>query len=235
MALADWSLLADAASSSSIKREPVTAAVVTPPNGGGTFTLAMHSLVNAAGVVGYYSALTNFAPTDSGADVTGTVSKAGSAGTLHSEFLFACLGGPNSTDNCYLLGLSDSEPAHIILRKGQLAYGCPDVAPGTQGVLRRSAATFAKGKWVHLKLEVIVQPNGDALINVYQSDLGAHVVGSPSWAAIAGMAAFTDDAAQINTGSAPLVAGRMGFAMVSAEINRIGAFDEITTARQILP
>lgn len=235
MSILDWATLSDNASSSSIVVSPVTSAVVPLPNGASNFVLAAHSLTNAAGAVGYYSGLTGFSPMAKTGDISGAVYKGGAGGSLHSEFLFVALDGQASTNHGYLLGLSAADPCHIVLVKGQLAYGIPDVAPGSQGVLRRSAATFAKGTWVHLKLEAILQPNGDVVLTCYQSDLSANLVTAPSWSAIPGMAAFTDDNAQINTGSAPLTSGRVGFGMVSAEINRIGAWAEVTTDRQVLP
>lgn len=232
MGQSDFSAVSDITSNSSIAREAVTAAVVPPPTGAGSFTFAAHSLVNAAGIAAFYSGLTDFSPMVSGGDVTGAVWKGGAGGNACSAFIFTCLNGQASTNSAYILGLSDSEPAHIILRKGQLAAGLPDVAPGTQGVLRRSTATYAKTTWVHLKLEAIEQPNGDVVLNVYQS---TGDVTSPTWVAIAGMAAFTDDVLQVNTGTAPIAAGRSGFGCTTAEINRIAAFSAVTTDRQILP
>jgi len=232
VASSDWSAISDITSSASIARGPVTDAVVSPPNGGDDFVYAIHSLTATAGVVAFYSALTNFTPMMKGGDITSALFKSGS---LCAAFIFCCLNGQASTNSAYMLGLSSDEQAHIVLRKGQMAGGLPDVAPGTSGVLRRSAATFAPDTWVHLKLEVISEPGGDVVINVYQNDLTLHTVDSPVWEVIAGMSSFTDDALQVNTGSAPITSGRIGFGSVSAEINRIAAFDEVTTARQTAP
>lgn len=235
MASTDWAEISDVTSTASIKRGSVTNATVTPPAGGGDFVYAIHSLTNSAGIVALYSALTNFTPMAKGGDITGAVMKAGAGGSDCAAFLFVCLNGQASTNSAYILGFSSDEPSHLVLRKGSLVLGLPDVAPGTQGVLRRSSATFSKDTWVHLKLEAISEPGGDVVINVYQSDLTANDVDAPVWAAIAGMGAFTDDALQVATGSAPLTSGRIGFGAVTAEINRIGAFAEVTTARQTAP
>lgn len=235
MASADWSPLSDQTSGSSIANGPATPAVVPTPNGGAAFVYAAHSLVNAAGVIGFYSALSGFTPMAKAGDVSGALWKGGAGGLSHSEFLFICLNGQASTNSCYMLGLSNAEPAHLVLVKGQLAGGLPDVAPGSNGVLRQSTATFASLTWVQLKVEAITEPNGDVVINCYQSDLTVNPVTAPVWTAIPGMAAFTDDALRVNTGSAPLTSGRVGYAMVSGDINRLGAFAQITTDRQILP
>lgn len=209
----------------------MTSAVVAPA-GGGSWVYATHSLVSAAGIVALYSGLTNFSPMAKAGDVSAAVYKTGS---LCSAFVFVCLNGQGSANSAYILGLSDDSPAHIVLRKGQIVNGLPDVAPGSQGVLRRSAATVADATWVHIKLEAISEPGGDVVLNVYQSDLSLYDVDAPVWAAVAGMASFTDDALQVNSGSAPLTSGRVGFGSVSSEINRIAAFDEIVTNRQTAP
>lgn len=236
MASADWAEISDAASSGSVKRGVVTSAVVTMVSGGSSYCYGMNSLVAASGVVASYSALGSFSPMAKLGDVNGALQKGtGAAGDEYSAYLFCGLNGQASTNSGYILGLSDSNPAHIILRKGPLSGGCPDVAPGTQGVLRRSTATYAKGTWVHLRLECIIEPSGDVVINCYQSDLGAHAVTSPSWVAIAGMAAFTDDFLQINTGSAPIPSGRIGWGATFSDIHQQPFFDQIVTSRQLTP
>jgi hypothetical protein len=235
MASTDFAPLSDNTAQSVIASGPVTSAVIPAPNGGGAFTYGIHSLSATPGVVGFYSALANFTPTAKAGDIASAIIKSGVQGSNHSEFVFVNLNGQASTNLCYMLGLSNTDPAHIILVKGQLAGGLPDVAPGTQGVLRRSTATYPLNTWVQVKLEAILQPNGDIVLNCYASSLAVNLVTAPVWVAIPGMAAYTDDFLQSNTGSAPLASGRMGWAMVSSDINRTGAFDEIQTDRQILP
>src|SRR5690349_12480754 len=127
MAQTDWSPLSDSASSSTIAVGAVPSSVVPMPNGGGSFVLAAHSLVNTAAVKGDYSALANFAPTSKGGDISAALYKGGAGGSLFSTFIFVSLNGQASTNSCYLLGLSDSEPAHLELRKGQLSGGLPDI------------------------------------------------------------------------------------------------------------
>ena len=126
------------------------------------------------------------------------------------------------------------DPHHIVLRKGALSDGLPDLVPGTQGVLRRSTATFAAGTWLHLRLDMIVNQNGDVLLQVFQNDLVAHPVGTaPSWQAVPGMDQFIDDALAVNSGSQPFTSGRAGFAFFTKDVTRRGVFDQVEVYRQI--
>lgn len=231
----DYTEISDAISTASTLRGVVTPAVVPAVNGGGAFAYAIHSITNSPGVVASYFNGSGFIPTSKGGDLPGALRKGGAGGSLFSAYLFVSLNGNASTNSAYVLGLSDTEPAHIELRKGTLATGLPDQGPGSNGVLRRSTATFALGTWVHLRLECVLEPTGDVVINVYQSDLSLRPVTSPVWVAIPGMAQFTDDFLQVATGSAPLPGGYMGFGSTMAEVNRIASFDQIVPARQLLP
>ncbi len=244
VASSDWQAIADELSSSSAPRGPVTSAVVTPPNGGGSFTMGIHTQDNSPGVVAYYSTLADFAPTAKGGTISGPLQKgSGGGGDKFSAFLFLCLGGTDSTDLAYMLGLDMSATPRLVLRKGQLAAGIPAVAPGSQGVLRRSAATYSIGAWLHLRLDAIKQPTGDITLQVFASNLGANAVGSPVWAAVPGLSDFTDDALGINcsllgisgSDALPLTSGRMGFGGYFADVNRNAYFDHVKPERQTLP
>jgi hypothetical protein len=137
-------------------------------------------------------------------------------------------------DKGYLLGLGDGDPHHIILRKGALADGLPDAPAGTQGVLSRSTGTFAPGTWLHLRLDMVVNQNGDVLLQVFQNDLTAHALGSaPDWQAVPGMDQFIDDALGINSGSAAFTSGRAGFGFFTKDVTRRGFLDEIEIYRQL--
>lgn len=235
MASTDYTFVDDAISAASIVRGVVTSAVIPMVNGGSSFAYAAHSLANSPGVVALYFNGASFVPTAKGADLSAAIYKGGAGGSLFSAYIFVCLNGTSSTNSAYILGLSDTEPAHLELRKGSLATGLPDQAPGTNGVLRRSTATFALGTWLHVRLECVLEPTGDIVCNVYKSDLTANVVTSPVWVAVPGMAPVTDDFLQVNTGSAPIAGGRMGIGTTMAEGNRIAAFDQIAPARQLTP
>ena len=137
--------------------------------------------------------------------------------------IFANLQGASVSDSGYILGLTEEEPSRIILAKGALTDG---LDPAGAGMLRLSSSSISKGTWVHLRLDVVEQPSGDVLLKVFQNDLSAHAVTSPSWAAISGMADITDDALAYETGTVPLTTGRMGIAArMGTESGRYVYFD----------
>jgi hypothetical protein len=151
-----------------------------------------------------------------------------------SPFLFIGLGGTDVTDQGYMLGLSDGDPSHLVLRKGTLVAGLPDVAPGGSGVLRRSTGEVAIDEWRHLRLDMIVNLNGDVRLQVFENDLSLHPIGgAPTWAAIPGMAEFVDDALGVNSGSLPYTSGRGGFGFASSDVTRRAYFDQIEVIRQL--
>lgn len=245
MSYSQWSLVSDALSSSSCAANPVTSGVVALPNGNdGSFVHGFHSITNDVGVVAYYSTQSGFAPTSKMGLISAAMQKGLGAGNdKHSPFLFAGLGGTSSTNMAYLLGLDESATPRIVIRKGQLANGIPAVAPGSQGVLRRSSTTIAIGTWIHLKLDAILQPGGDVLIQCFQNDVAANGIDSPVWEAIDGISDFTDDASGINSAllgitgsdSAPLTSGRMGFGTRVSDANRNSYFAHIGPEKQTLP
>lgn len=237
MGSADFAELGGNLSTGSVARG--VSAGVAPPNGGGTFAYVMNALVATPGAVGVYatpqSPNTNFNPTLLGADVSCAVQKGIANGNNgYSAFLFALLQNNTTSDLGYLLGLSDATPGHIELRKGILSTGLPDEAPGGQNVvLARSTSTVNVGTWAHLRLEAVVNANGDVVLNCYQSDLTANLVTAPSWVAIPGISQYIDDAAGINSGSLPYKAGRCGFGGTFAGVSRRAYFDQFTFAKQV--
>jgi hypothetical protein len=233
MAETDWTFLNDGLDAATVDRG-VTTGIARPP-GGGSFLFGMNSLSTAQGVVGLFTNQVNFAPMAKGGSIRGAVQRGVSGGPLNfAPFLFIGLQGPSVNDLGYLLGLGDGDPHHIVLRKGVLSAGLPDVPPGTQGVLRRSTATFLPGTWVHLRLDMIVNLNGDVLLQVFQNDLALHPLGgAPSWAAVPGMSEFIDDALGINSGSQPFTSGRAGFGFFTKDVTRRGFFDHLEVLRQL--
>lgn len=240
MAEADWTILDDSLDSATIDRG-VTAGIARP-SGGGTHVYGFNSRVIAAGASGLACALSGFAPTTKGGSVRGALQRGVSAGQLnYSPALYLGLQGPGVNDSGYLLGLSDEEPSRIVLVKGRLVDGVPAVAPGTQGVLRRSNATFPAGTWKHLRLDMIANPSGDVILTAWVNDLGAHPVDAPVWTRIGGFADtvnpdydFNDDALGVNSGSSPFTAGRMGFVFACRDIGRRGYFDHLECLKQNL-
>lgn len=213
------------------------------PSGGGTFAYGFNSVANVTGATILYVNLASFTPAAAGGYIAAAIQRAPSTGkTGFSPFLALCIGGTAVTDKAYMLGLGDGDPSHFILRKGAMSDGLPDVAPGTQGVLKRSTATYDAETYHHLKLEVVVNLTGEVVVNCYQNDLAVNAVTSPSWAAIAGMTSFVDDAMGIASGNAgltgadifPYTSGYQGFGMKVSNIGRRAYFDHVVAARQLV-
>ncbi len=233
MAETDWTLLNDGLDAAAVDRGVTTG--IDRPSGGGSFVFGFNSLSTAQGVVGLFTNQTNFAPMAKGGSVRGVLQRGPSGSPLNfAPFLFVGQQGPSVNDLGYLLGLGDGDPHHVVLRKGALSGGLPDVAPGTQGVLRRSTATAMAATWLHLRLDMVVNQNGDVLLQVFQNDLVAHPLNSaPSWQAVAGMDEFIDDALGINSGSQPFTSGRAGFGFFTKDVTRRGFFDHVEVYRQL--
>jgi len=234
MASTDWTALANSLDSSVVRRGVTGGA--TPPNGGGTFVYGMRSTIVVNGVVAFLTNQTNFAPTPSmkGGSVRGAVRRAPSGGSNGFQpFLYA--GGQNSDAAIaagYILGLTDGDPHRIVLVKGNLVNGCPDVTPGSQGVLRRSTGTFALGSWLHLRLDMRVNANGDTVLSVFQNDLATNPVSAPVWAAVPGLEQIIDDVLGANTGTPPFTEGRLGFGCRFSDTSRTVFFDHLECLRE---
>lgn len=230
MAETDWTELADDLSGSSLDRGVTTG--IARPAGGGSFIYGFNSLDVSVGAAGLFTNQAGFAPTDAlkGGSIRGAVQRGVSAGDKNfSPFLFIQGQGTSVNDICYMLGLSDNEPHKIVLAKSALVSGVPGetVDPTGVGVLSVSSGTFTKGTWLHLRLDCIVNVNGDVLLQCFRNDLGSNDVDAPAWVVEPGLANVVDDALQILTGSAALTAGRMGFGFQTKDVSRRGFFDHI--------
>jgi hypothetical protein len=140
--------------------------------------------------------------------------------------------GNSVNDQAYLLGLSDDDPHRVVLRKGTVTTGLPD-ADGP-GVLLKSSESFAQATWLHLRLDVIVNANGDVVLKVFRNKLDAHALGTPpDWQGVPGMAEFIDDHLGINSGSQPLTSGRGGFGFSVRDVTRRAYFDHLELYRQV--
>jgi hypothetical protein len=238
MAETDFTVASGSLNSSTVARG-VTAGT-TPPNGGGSFSFGFRSLTNDAGVVALYAngnVGAGFNPMSKGAEIRGALKKRTGGGMSGGAvFLFVGLQSTSVTALAYMLGLSDDAAPHLILRKGTLVGGLPDQSPGSGGVLARSTDTFAADEWVHLRFEVVQNPSGDVVLNVYRNDLTQNPVTAPVWEAVDGMSgvdggiaetAFIDDGIGANSGSLPLSGGRAGFGFYTSDSTRIGYVDHI--------
>jgi hypothetical protein len=231
MAGTEWTFLNGGLDVATVDRG-VTAGVARPP-GGGDFLYAFNSLAASQGAVGLFANLLDFAPMAKGGSIRGCVQRGPGGGpTGFSPFMFVGAQGPTVQDTAYLVGLSDDDPHRVVLRKGSISAGLP--GSDGPGVLLHSSESFVQGTWVHIRLDMIVNDNGDVVLQVFRNDLGAHPLGTPpSWQAIPGMPLFIDDALGINSGSQPLTSGRAGFAFAVKDVTRRGFFDHLEIARQV--
>lgn len=235
MAEADFTEAADSLGIGVIRRG-VTAGIAPPP-GGGSFVYGFNSDDVTPGAVALFANQVNFAPTpaNKGGSVRGCLRRGASGGNEgFAPFLFIGLQGTSVNDQCYMIGLADDDPSHIVLRKGVLANGLPDVAPPGSGNLRRSTITVAIDEWAHLRLDMIVNLNGDVRLQVFKNDLALHPLGgAPTWASIAGMTEFVDDALGVNSGSLPYTSGRIGYGFRSDDVTRRSYVDHLEILRQL--
>jgi hypothetical protein len=232
MAETNWTFLSNGLADSNVSRG--VSAGYTPPNGGGSYVFACHSLSAVNGVVGKRCNESGFNPIASGkgASVRGAIRRGG-GDTEIAPFLFAALDTADAAAGvAYMLGLAhDEEPGHLVLRKGDLASGLPE---SDAGVLRKSSGTYARDTWLHLRLDVIVQPSGDVVIQLFANDLGTNAVTAPTWDDIAGMADYTDDKNGINSGSLPYSSGGyVGIGYWTNDTGRHAWFDHVQIGRQL--
>ena len=149
-----------------------------------------------------------------------------------SPFLFIGCQGDSVNDTSYMLGLSDEDPFRIVLRKGAIAVGIPD--SDGNGVLLASGQSFRQAVWLHIRLDMIANQNGDVLLRCFSNDLQSRPLGEPpDWKPIPGMELFVDDVTGVNSGVPPLPSGRAGFAFAVSDVTRRGYFDHLEVARQL--
>lgn len=241
MAASDWTELASSLSTGDVLR--AASAGFEPPNGGGDFVYGFNSLTAAVGAVGSFTNLVNFAPMAKGGRITGVVQRGVSGGDLNfSPFLFIGAQGTDISDNAYMIGLSDESPHFIVVRKGAMSEGISDDDAGNGGVLAKGTISHLPGAWAHLRLDMVVNLNGDVVLLAFENDLAVNDVSSPVWTEIPGMAwtpnpstgrVYIDDAVGANSGSAPYLDGRVGYGFETADVSRRGYFDHITVHRQL--
>lgn len=232
MAQADWTTAINSLDAGSVKRGVTTGE--PRPNGGGNFVFGFNSVVTTAGAVALYAAQVGFAPMAKGMSIRGAIKRGASGGpTNFAPFLFAGLQANDVNAKAYLLGLDDDDPHRIVLVKGALVAGVPPVPPPTSGVLLQGTGTFLNDTWLHLRLDMIVNANGDVILQGFQNDLTAHAVTAPTWTAIPGVTQFVDDALGVNSGSAPFVSGYGGFGFQTKDITRRGFFDQLEIQKQL--
>ena len=247
MAQSDFTVLTASLSTTVCKRGPSTIFGAAP--GGTPDTHIFSTVSDVTGAAGlFYSRVSepDFNPVVAGATVEGVLYRDSSTGLGCSTFLFAGAQGTAITDSAYLIGLADADPAPIIIRKGPISQGIPDLTPdpAVNGVLMRTVETFSRATFVQVKMEVIVQANGDVILTGRLNDLTApgadvdtpsYVVPSGFEGTISAVTGFVDDFGQISTGTAPLVGGRAGFGFAADGLGRRGAIDVFRFARHAAP
>lgn len=242
MAQADHTECVDNLTSSSLKFIPGGGFTTAP--GGGGFCGAFKSLTATVGLSTRFFNAVGLAPAPKGGFIKGALRRGAGAGTNGcAVFVAICLGGTANTNLAYMLGLADGDTPHLVLRKGQLVGGLPDVEPGNQGVIWRSTDTFAIDAWIHVKLMAAVNANGDVVLSVWRNDLtapGASVllvdqnfIQEPGINSLAvSGSGITDDAAGINTGSPSLTSGRFGWGCWVGDVNRVAYIDHLEAVAQ---
>ena len=235
MAQADWAEFASSATTSQIERG--VSAGFTPPNGGGSFVYGFNSLVSTQGLaVAKYVDLANFNPIASGKGCSVRAALKRSTATDHSVFLIGQAQGTNVSHNAYLLGIEDAEPGKLVLLKGAIQNGTPE---GSSYQLAESNLPYTGGTWYHFRLDVIVNANGDVVLNVYENDLTVNTVTAPTWASVAGLGdpaagtpSFVDDALGVNSGTASYIGGGyIGYGFTSDALGRQGYIDHFVGYR----
>jgi len=215
----------------------VTAAFTPPPaNATNAFVFGFKSKASGGQAAALYYNATNYAPLrDDAANATGgsirLAMKRGVSVTPngYSVAIFINLQGTSVSDVGYLLGLSNDEPSSIVLAKLAPSSGL-DI--DSTNILRTSSATYTQDTWVQLRLDSIVNPNGDVVLKCFQNDLDNYKVDDPTWESISGMDDYIDDALAINSGSDPLAGGYMGFCCYSSILNGVALVDHLECYRQ---
>lgn len=232
MAQADWSTIANGLDATSLKRGVTNG--VARPSGGGNFCFAFNSSVSNAGAAGLLVNQTNFTPMAKGGSIRAAIRRGASGGPLNfAPMLFLGLQANDVNAAAYILGLDDDDPHRIVLRKGTLVTGIPAVSIGTSGILKQGTETHNNDVWLHIRLDMIANTNGDVILQAFQSDLGANPVTAPVWVPVPGCEQFIDDALGINSGSVPFSSGYGGFAFQTKDVSRRGYFDHLEVLRQL--
>jgi hypothetical protein len=202
------------------------------------FVFALHALQATIGVAGMYVDVSGYdpIPPGKGGSIRGALRRY-AAGADYAPMLGFISGTNVQTSPAYFLGLTASDPYQIALRKGTLAGG---LDPTGADILRISDESFTSNAlWFHLRLDVIINPHGDTVLNVKRNSLTTgEEVDDPNWQDVPGMESFTDDANGILTGGPPLITG--GLRGFKAHFNngaagRVSLFDHVEFFKQINP
>jgi len=245
MSQADWKDLTGTALDTGSIRRGVSSAFVVP-NGGSTFIYGLRALVSTTGAGGKYCDLADFKPIV-GAKKGGSVSvamKRLTSGITYAPFIGLLKGTDPATAIGYYLGLTQETSYKIGLFKGTPATGlsasAANLLPGRSSTATYTDVGDTAAAWHHLRLDVLSNPHGEVVLNVYKNNLDAvtgNPVTAPVWEAIPGISQFIDDPLGFWSGSAP---HEDGFYVVYGMYTNNGAgeacaFDHVVVQRQITP
>jgi hypothetical protein len=186
--------------------------------------------------------LANFTPVGGGGNKGASIRAAMKRYTAQDGYapFFGVVKGTDPTAEGYFLGLTEGASSYYLaLKKGSPASGLDATE---SSILRKSTAAFtASGDtaeaWFHVRLDVLVNPNGDVVLSVKQNDLDSNPVTTTPAAAVTGMDDYIDDAVGILTGSTPhqnsfyIMFGHY----TAASQGSVSLFDHIEVYRQTSP
>jgi hypothetical protein len=240
MAESNWTDFTNGLLAAQVIKGVSMAPVFEPPDSAapinGKFIYYFHTQGVTPGVAARYYDETDFDPT--GAGKGGTISGCMRRYSGQSGFYpFFCIVDDNNINQPpygYILGLtnSSSSTSKLMLRKGSLVANMTE----TDEYLRISNGTYDTG-WFMFRLDLILNPQGDVVLNVYECDLDSYQPDNPTWAAVDGMDMYVDDSGGILTGVTPYTGGYyFGYGIYTeGQTDLTGMFDFIAINRQTSP
>lgn len=258
MAQNDWSVMEGSVDGTDWNgitiRRGITNGIIPRPPLANDFIYGFNSIQAVQGAVGVSCMISNYGPIaprpthvpDSdgggGGSIAAAIKKGVSGGkTGYSGFLFMGSGINSVEGEAYLLGFENANPSRVVLAKGPINRGIPSIAsPGSTKILRYSAEAYDWDVWHQLRLDAVVNDNGDVILVMSKSNLEeTEDVNNPVWEPIIcndGLefsdGFFVDDALAVNTGSLPFLSGFCGFGFYTAQSARRAYFDHIQVMRQ---
>ena len=241
MAEADWAEMTSPALDSGSVARGVTNAFTRVHADAGSTVFGFHALTGDTGFAGLYVDLSNFNPiagTKKGGSIRAAL-KRYSSGAGYAPMFGLMLGTDPNTSEGYMLGLTQATSYAVALKKGSPGNGMDD--SGSDLLRLASASDTAVGDsadvWKHLRLDVLVNPHGEVVLNVYENDAQTNGVTAPVWSAITGMDQYIDDSLGILSGSLPHLTGFYAFFGHYTEDlqGSVSLFDHIEVYRQTSP
>lgn len=237
MGQADWTDLTGTALDSADVARGVASAF-TVPYGGGLYVYGFRSIVSTAGFAGKYVNLAGFAPfsgTLKGGSIRAAMKRYSSNGDF-APMIGLIQGTDPASATGYLLGLSSGSSYKVCLMKGIPGQ---DMVAGEDNILIESDEAYtdvgdSMDAWFHLRLDVLVNPHGEVILNVYTNALtNPPTVLAPTWVLLD---TFTDDPIGVMSGSLPVTDGFYGiFGLYTEESGSTALFDHIEVWRQDAP